>query len=273
MVKRKSPIKHKVRNHKREGKPVKSFVRGSGSPRKRPSKIVGKKVKTIKRWASRPELKILVNDYVKHGMGNIKDILELARVRDLNSLIEDFHVYPKGGRREDKTERLVRAIEEERSYFERLRKGEESINIPYLTKGLKRVQVHGNVPLEVWRIGYDFDKDRTALYYLGDADAAKLRWFLATHDLSPRADIRYAPLDEVKEILSRPEDVETLVEKGKIVGFKAIFIRPIPGRRSFIGTILVYPKEKVTEIEPIEKGRLGTPDKILLKGKSLKEAS
>ena len=38
---RKSPIRHKVRSHKREGKPVKGFVRGSGTSRKNPSKVVG----------------------------------------------------------------------------------------------------------------------------------------------------------------------------------------------------------------------------------------
>lgn len=270
MVKRKKPIRHKVRSHKREGKPVKSFERGSGSPRRRSSKTVGR-VKSKNPRISRSELKRLVDDYVKYGAGNISEILGLAKVDGLNSLIEDFHVYPKGGRREDKVERLVRAIEEERSYFGRLRKGEESIDIPHLTKGLKVVQIYGDVPLEIWRIGYDIDKDETALYYLGNVDAAKLRWFLVTHDFSPRVDIRYAPLDEVKDVLTRPEDPETLVKKGKIAGFKATLISREPGRQAFIGKILIYPKGKVTEIEPIEKGRLGTPDKILLKGKSSKD--
>jgi len=41
MVKRKKPIRHKVRSHKREGKSVRSFTRGSGTSRKNPSKVVG----------------------------------------------------------------------------------------------------------------------------------------------------------------------------------------------------------------------------------------
>ncbi len=41
MVKRKKPVRHKVRGHTREGKLVKSFVRGSGTARKNPSKVVG----------------------------------------------------------------------------------------------------------------------------------------------------------------------------------------------------------------------------------------
>ena len=38
---RKHPIRHTVRRHTREGKPVRSFTRGYGAPRKSPSKTVG----------------------------------------------------------------------------------------------------------------------------------------------------------------------------------------------------------------------------------------
>lgn len=38
---RKPPVRHKVRSHKREGKPVRSFARGSGTPKKSPPKVVG----------------------------------------------------------------------------------------------------------------------------------------------------------------------------------------------------------------------------------------
>ncbi len=41
MMTRKPPVRHRVRSHKREGKPVRSFVRGSGTSRKNPSKVVG----------------------------------------------------------------------------------------------------------------------------------------------------------------------------------------------------------------------------------------
>lgn len=49
MMKRKSPTLHKVRSHKREGKPVRSFVRGSGMSRKNPSKVVKGKGNPSKR--------------------------------------------------------------------------------------------------------------------------------------------------------------------------------------------------------------------------------
>ncbi len=39
---RKPPTRHNVRSHKREGKSVRSFIRGSGTPKKRISKVVGK---------------------------------------------------------------------------------------------------------------------------------------------------------------------------------------------------------------------------------------
>ncbi len=42
MTKRKSPVRHRVRAHKREGKPVKSFERGSRQKPQRSRKIVGK---------------------------------------------------------------------------------------------------------------------------------------------------------------------------------------------------------------------------------------
>lgn len=61
-MKRKPPIKHKVQSHKREGKPVKSFMRGSGTPRKSPSKVVGAvQQKTYDREMSRGEV------YSKYG--------------------------------------------------------------------------------------------------------------------------------------------------------------------------------------------------------------
>jgi len=41
MVKRKTPVRHTVRSHKRNGKPVRSFERGSGQPHKRSGKVVG----------------------------------------------------------------------------------------------------------------------------------------------------------------------------------------------------------------------------------------
>ena len=40
MTTRKSPIRHKVQRHTREGKPVRSFTRGYGIPRKNTSKVV-----------------------------------------------------------------------------------------------------------------------------------------------------------------------------------------------------------------------------------------
>jgi len=39
-MKKKSPIRHKVRAHIREGKWVEQFIRGSGTTRKKPSKVV-----------------------------------------------------------------------------------------------------------------------------------------------------------------------------------------------------------------------------------------
>lgn len=52
---RKPPIRHKVRSHRREGKSVRSFTRGSGTPRRNPPKVVGatsretdKKLKVIR---------------------------------------------------------------------------------------------------------------------------------------------------------------------------------------------------------------------------------
>lgn len=40
MVKRKTPVRHKVRSHKREGKPVRSFARGKGQRSQRSRKVV-----------------------------------------------------------------------------------------------------------------------------------------------------------------------------------------------------------------------------------------
>jgi len=42
MVKRKTPIRHKVRSHIREGKKVRSFERGKGSRPKQPKRVVGR---------------------------------------------------------------------------------------------------------------------------------------------------------------------------------------------------------------------------------------
>lgn len=50
---RKTPIRHKVRKHRREGKTIKSFERGSGKKYQRPRKVVGKGVirpKTYKNY-------------------------------------------------------------------------------------------------------------------------------------------------------------------------------------------------------------------------------
>lgn len=41
MSPRKTPIRHKVQSHKREGKPVRSFVRGTGTSKRRSPKVVG----------------------------------------------------------------------------------------------------------------------------------------------------------------------------------------------------------------------------------------
>lgn len=43
---RKSPVRHKVRSHKREGKPVKSFARGSGTSKRRSSRTVRESIDT-----------------------------------------------------------------------------------------------------------------------------------------------------------------------------------------------------------------------------------
>lgn len=42
MVKRKSPVRHRVRSHTRKGKSIKSFVRGSGTKVRRPRRVVKK---------------------------------------------------------------------------------------------------------------------------------------------------------------------------------------------------------------------------------------
>jgi len=42
VVKRKPPVRHTVRAHKRKGKSVRSYLRGSGTQSQRPSKAVGR---------------------------------------------------------------------------------------------------------------------------------------------------------------------------------------------------------------------------------------
>ncbi len=48
-MKRKSPTRHKVKSHTREGKPVRSFVRGSGTSKKKLSKVVRGRTNTTRK--------------------------------------------------------------------------------------------------------------------------------------------------------------------------------------------------------------------------------
>ncbi len=101
MVKRKTPIHHRVKSHKREGKPVRSYERGSGSRARRSRRMVASNVQVrlktilkgdcpIKWWGIDTEYAHGVKGSISIGLMDVGGPGRIGPDLDLQGDVEDL---------------------------------------------------------------------------------------------------------------------------------------------------------------------------------------